>query len=97
MQSSLLPFHLIRESNWLAVSAVEAFFAWTEHIFIHVALMTGRKSTAIEVTEMAEADWSAKYKLALDLTNSAAKAHYDRLVSLRNELRNYVAHGAFGK
>ena len=96
-QSSFPAFHLIAESNWLAISAVEAFFSWTEHIFIHVALMTGRKSTAIEVTEIAEAEWSVKYQSALDLTDSAAKAHYDRLVSLRKELRNYVAHGAFGK
>lgn len=96
-QSSVPAFHLIAESNWLAISAVEAFFAWTEHIFIHVALMTGRKSTATEVTEMAEADWSVKFQSALDLTDSDAKTNYDRLVSLRKELRNYVAHGAFGK
>lgn len=96
-QSSFPAFHLIAESNWLAISAVEAFFAWTEHIFIHVALMTGRKSTATEVTEMAEAEWSVKYQSALDMTDSVAKAHYDRLLSLRKELRNYIAHGAFGK
>lgn len=95
--SSFSAFYLIAESDWLAISAVEAFFAWTEHIFIHVALLTGRKSTATEVTEMAEADWSVKFQSALDLTDSDAKAHYDRLVSLRKELRNYVAHGAFGK
>jgi hypothetical protein len=96
-QSSFPAFHLIAESGWLAISAVEAFFAWTEHIFIHVALVTGRKSTATEVTEMAEADWSVKFQSALNLTDSDAKTHYDRLVSLRKELRNYVAHGAFGK
>lgn len=97
IQTSFPAFHLIAESNWLAISAVEAFFAWTEHIFIHVALMTGKKSTATEVTEMAEADWSVKFQSALDLTESDAKAHYDGLISLRKELRNYVAHGAFGK
>lgn len=90
-------FHLIAESNWLAISAVEAFFSWTEHILIHVALMTGRKSTATEVTEMAEADWPVKFQSALGLADTDAKTHYDRLVSLRKELRNYVTHGAFGK
>lgn len=95
--SSFPAYNLIAESNWLAISAVEAFFAWTEHILIHVALLTGKKSTATEVTEMAEADWSIKFQSALGLTDSDAKAHYDRLVSLRKELRNYVAHGAFGK
>lgn len=96
-QVSFPALHLIAESNWLAISAVEAFFAWTEHIFIHVALMTGKKLTATDVTEMAEADWSVKFQSALDLTDSDAKTHYDRLISLRKELRNYVAHGAFGK
>lgn len=96
-QVSFPAVHLIAESNWLAISAVEAFFAWTEHIFIHIALMTGKKSTATEVTEMAEADWSVKFQSALDLTDSDTKTHYDRLISLRKELRNYVAHGAFGK
>lgn len=71
-ESSFPAFHLIAESNWLAISAVEAFFAWTEHIFIHVALMTGRKSTATEVTEMPEADWSVKFQSALDLADSGA-------------------------
>lgn len=46
---------------------------------------------------MAEADWSVKFQSALGLTDADAKTHYDRLVSLRKELRNYVAHGAFGK
>lgn len=96
-QTSFPAFPLIAESNWFAISAVEAFFAWTEHIFIHVAVMMGRKSTATEITEMAEADWSVKFQSALGLTDSVAKTHYDRLISLRKELRNYVAHGAFGK
>lgn len=95
--SSFPAYHLIAESNWLAISAVEAFFAWTEHILIHVALLTGKKSTATEVTEMAEADWPIKFRSALDLTDPKAKTHYDQLISLRKELRNYVAHGAFGK
>lgn len=96
-QVSFPAFKLIPESNWLALSAVEAFFAWTEHVLIHVAILTGKKKTADEITKMAEADWSIKFQSALDLADLATKAQYDKLFALRKELRNYVAHGAFGK
>lgn len=96
-QSSSPAFKLIAEGEWLALSAVEAFFAWTEHVLILLAVLLGKKTTANEITEMAEAEWSMKFQSALELTDQATKAHYDRLVALRKELRNYVAHGAFGK
>jgi hypothetical protein len=85
------------EASWLAISAVEAYFSWTEHILIHLAILTGRIRNASEVTSVAEADWAVKFKTALDISNSANKAHFDRLLALRRELRNYVAHGSFGK
>lgn len=96
-QSTFPAFKLIAEGNWLALSAVEAFFAWTEHVLIHLAVLMGKKTTADEIAEMAEADWSVKFKAALDSTDQATKTCYDRLIALRKELRNYVAHGAFGK
>ena len=96
-QSSFPAYRLISESSWLAISAVEAFYAWTEHVLIHVAILLGRRTTATEVAQMAEADWADKFRAAVDISDSGAKAHYDRLFALRKELRNYVAHGAFGK
>lgn len=90
-------FRLLEQADWLALSAVEAFFAWTEHVLIHLAIFTGRIHTAGEVAAVAEADWSAKFKSAFDLTDAKSKALFDRLLAMRKELRNYVAHGAFGK
>lgn len=46
---------------------------------------------------MAEADWSLNYKSAIDIADPRAKDLFDRLLAIRKELRNYVAHGAFGK
>lgn len=83
--------------HWLTLSAVEAFFAWTEHVLILVALLTKRISTASEVSSVAQDNWGPKFKIALDIEDTKTKAHYDRLSALRNELRNHVAHGAFGK
>jgi hypothetical protein len=90
-------YQLRREAQWLAPSVVEAFFSWTEHVLIHLAILTGRISNAAEVTTVAEADWSEKFKQALDIGEPKTKQLFDRLLRLRRELRNYVAHGAFGK
>jgi hypothetical protein len=90
-------YHLRREAQWLALAAIEAFFSWTEHIFIHLAIAQGTLTTAKAVADRAAADWAGKYKGALDIVGSTSKNLYDRLVELRFELRNYVAHGAFGK
>ena len=46
---------------------------------------------------MARAEWSDKYKAALDLSDPQDKRFYDELGIMRRQLRNFVAHGAFGK
>ena len=86
-----------KEARWLALAAIEAFFSWTEHVFIHIAILSGNLKDAKEVACLAEADWSAKFKRALDISDPATKGFFDRLVEVRREVRNFVAHGAFGK
>lgn len=93
-----VPSHQLRiEASWLATSAIEAFFSWTEHSFIHLAILTGRVTTARDIAALAEASWPAKFKSALDLSDPDAKRLFDQLLVVRREVRNYVAHGAFGK
>ena len=88
---------LHEESEWLAMSAIEAFFSWSEHVLIHVAILIGNISTARGVADIAKANWSDKCKAALDITNPIDKSIYDKMLVMRDELRNYVAHGAFGR
>ena len=88
---------MFQNSSWLALAAIDAFFAWTEHIFIHLAILQGRIATGEEVAKLAEADWGIKFKNALDITDKIAKKHFDELVTIRRQLRNFMAHGAFGK
>lgn len=88
---------LQREAEWDAQSAIDAFFSWTEHVFIHLAILQGRLSTGDEVASLAAADWKAKFKAAMDLPNEETKRHYDALLNLRAQIRNFMAHGAFGK
>lgn len=96
--STSRPVHQLRqEARWLALAAIESFYSWTEHVFIHIAVLRGKVTSGVEVAKLAKADWSEKFRSALDLSDPASKAFYDKLIELRQALRNFVAHGAFGK
>lgn len=86
-----------RQASWLALAAIDAFYSWTEHIFIHLAILQCKIMTGAEIADLAGAEWGTKFKLAFDLNDATAKRHYDRLIAVRRQLRNFVAHGAFGK
>lgn len=46
---------------------------------------------------LAKADWETKFKPALDITDPMTKPFYDALIHIRRQVRNFVAHGSFGK
>nr|WP_156516777.1 hypothetical protein [Paraburkholderia caribensis] len=97
-KSVTYPSYKLRlESEWNAQAAIEAFFSWTEHIFIHLAILRGVLRTGEDVAKLADADWKAKFKAALDIGDAESKAFYDSLLDLRAQIRNFMAHGAFGK
>lgn len=84
-------------ASWLALAAIDAFFGWTEHIFIHLAILQGDITTGDEVADLAGAEWNTKFKRALDISDPEMKEHFDELIIIRRQLRNFMAHGAFGK
>ena len=88
---------LREEAEWSAQAAIDAFFSWTEHIFIHLAILQGRAENGEEVAKLAEADRKTKFRAALDIDDPETKVHYDNLLALRTQIRNFMAHGAFGK
>lgn len=88
---------LREEAEWNAQAAVEAFFSWTEHVFIHLAILQGKIANGEDVARLADADWKTKFRAALDIDDAATKVHYDSLITLRTQIRNFMAHGAFGK
>jgi hypothetical protein len=49
------------------------------------------------VAELAESDWATKFKKALDIREPSTKIIFDKLVNIRRQIRNFVAHGSFGK
>lgn len=94
---SLPAFGLSREASWLGIAAIEAFFSWTEHVLTHIAILQGKLKTGEEVADLAAAEWTEKVKMAVSLGDAKLKALYDELLSIRRQVRNYMAHGAFGK
>ena len=88
---------LRREANWLALAAIECFFSWSEHVFIHIAILSGSCTTGTAVAGLVRSNWSTKYRAALDVDNPTSKQFYDELVSVRRQIRNFIAHGSFGK
>ena len=53
--------------------------------------------TGEDVANLADNEWASKFKACLDIQDQYIKVHYDQLVSIKRQIRNYVAHGAFGK
>jgi hypothetical protein len=93
-----LGYEYKQKANWLAISCIEAFYSWTEHLFIHLAIIGQGLGNGKKVSELIGAEWKTKYKAAIPLSSSKeAEDFYNELIIIRNQLRNFVAHGAFGK
>lgn len=90
-------YALRQEAVWNATAAIEAFFSWTEHVFILAAILNGEISTGEDVAKVAGTEWKEKFQLTLDISDPENKKFYDQLTALRSQVRNFVAHGAFGK
>ena len=90
-------YRLLQEADWLALSAVESFFSWSEHVFILLAIMQGNCITGESVKKLAGGDWKKKFRAALDIRDPVIKGYYDDLASVREQVRNFIAHGSFGK
>lgn len=92
-----LDFEFRQKANWLAISCIEAFYSWTEHLFIHLAIINQRVCDGEKVSQLIGAEWKVKYKSAIPLDSKTADIFYNELTIIRQQLRNFVAHGAFGK
>jgi hypothetical protein len=89
---------LSEQASWIRLAAIEAFFSWTEHLFVHLSILQGRATTGEQVAELAlKQDWPGKFKGVLDISDPVTKKYYDQLRKVKDQIRNYMAHGAFGK
>ncbi|MCD6019627.1 MAG: hypothetical protein K0S53_2748 [Bacteroidetes bacterium] len=85
------------KANWIAISCIEAFYSWTEHLFIHLAIVAQNLSDGVQVSKLIEAEWKTKFKAAVPYESEEANRFYVDLLIIRQQLRNFVAHGSFGK
>jgi hypothetical protein len=97
VSSSFPAFALRQEAGWLGIAAIDAFFSWTEHVLIHLTILQGKLKTGDAVANLAAAEWSEKVKSAIGLDDAKVKSLFDELLSVRRQVRNYMAHGAFCK
>lgn len=91
------PYTPSEKAAWLASAVIDAFFSFTEHVFIHLAILQGKITIGKEVASLAEGDWAHKFKAVFNLGDPMAKCFYDDLTEIRRQHRNFVAHGSFGK
>jgi len=92
-----LGFQYKQKANWIAISCIEAFYSWTEHLFIHLAVVAQNLSDGEKVSNLIEEEWKEKFKAAIKDNSKEANKYYNELLTVRQQLRNFVAHGAFGK
>jgi len=98
VKSYVLSYSDAEEAKWIGIAAIEAFFSWTEHVLIHIGILLGKVKTGEEVSAMADKEWSEKVKVAIDLSaDKEMKGVYEELLEIRRQVRNFMAHGAFGK
>ena len=97
-QTVWMPSMVLRQdAQWLALAAIDAFFSWTEHVFVLLAILNGSCTNCNDVADLALSEWQTKYKSAVDISDKTSKSFYDKPAAIRQQLRNFVAHGAFGK
>lgn len=92
-----LDYEFYKKSNWFAISCIEAFFSWTEHLFIHIAVISQNVTSGKEISNLIDAEWKTKFTSAIPITTDEISKFYNDLLIVRQQLRNFVAHGAFGK
>ena len=94
---SRLDYQFFKNSKHLAISVIEAFFSYTEHLFIHIAIIAQNISDGEQISKLIEAEWKTKFITAIPLSNKEENKFYNELLIVRQQMRNFVAHGAFGK
>jgi hypothetical protein len=79
-------FQIRQEAEWIGIAAIEAFFSWTEHVLIHIAILEGKITTGDAVDELARAEWANKVKVAVDISDPSMKGLYDKLLLVRAQI-----------
>ena len=92
--------NLREKAAWAGQSAIDCFFSWTEHIFVHLAVLLG-KAEANSVAKcnklIRSRSWSDKYESVFDIERDDESREYLKALKEIRELRNFASHGHFGR
>ncbi len=66
-------------------------------MFIHLAVISENVTNGKDVSNLIDAEWKIKFRTAIKSKNQETTNFYNELLIVRQQLRNFVAHGAFGK
>ena len=92
---SIYPSSDIREMEYLLFAMLEAFYSWSEHIFVLLAILYGKFNTGDDIAKFQNKHWNEKYKEVIGVKED--KELYENLILIRQQLRNFNSHGALGK
>ncbi|UVV75720.1 hypothetical protein NXW84_15210 [Bacteroides fragilis] len=76
---------------------LKLFLVGQSIFFVHLAIVVQGLSDGEELSKLIDSEWKVKYKKAIPDDTVEANKFYDELLIVRQQLRNFVAHGAFGK
>ena len=82
---------------WMSQAAIDAFFCWSEHIFVLLSIIGSTSMTGVKIASLAKSNWHNKYSNVLGLNDPIVSEHYSNLNEIRQSIRNHMAHGAIGK
>lgn len=83
-----------REGSALGTAAVDAYFSRQEHVFCLAAAFNPPRAN-LPILDFLAASWRTKARSILDVNDHSVKPLYDKLVAIREEWRNPLAHGGF--
>ncbi|HEY0711762.1 MAG TPA: hypothetical protein VGF45_03755, partial [Polyangia bacterium] len=87
------PGRPLAEGSALGTATVDAFFSRLEHLFILATAFQPAGLPEGGMLTFLGTSWSSKLQHFLDLDDAKAKRFYDRLLEVRVEWRNPMAHG----
>lgn len=85
-----------KELSYNTIAMLDAYFSYLEHFFVLAMPLHKKKNK--QLIEFIGSTWSDKYKSVFDIkSDSEAKVFYDKFNNLREQFRNFHAHGGFEK
>lgn len=58
-------FESRQQEAWIALSAIDSFYSWTEQVFMQIGILQGKLKNGKAVIKFMDEDWRTKYKIII--------------------------------